>query len=111
MPRIPSTSEVQRVRRRPLPGPKCFHRPVRGVRNMLKDPQVSPVYLAVDALDECAQGRSDLIHLISTSLSLSQRVRWLLSSRPEVDLLAGLKDPGTSSADASKSPVELDTQR
>ncbi|KAK4106780.1 hypothetical protein N658DRAFT_555574 [Parathielavia hyrcaniae] len=74
-------------------------------RNMLKDPQLSPVYLAVDALDECAQGRSDLIHLISTSLNLSQRVRWLLSSRPEVDLLAALKEQGVNSL------VELDTQR
>jgi hypothetical protein len=78
--------------------------------NMLKDPQLSPVYLAVDALDECTQGRSDLIDLISTSLSLSQRVRWLLSSRPEVDLLAELKDPCTNSSDASRSLVELDTQ-
>ncbi|KAL2194361.1 hypothetical protein P885DRAFT_71427 [Corynascus similis CBS 632.67] len=63
-------------------------------RNMLKDPQLSPVYFAVDALDECTQGRSDLIDLISTSLSLSQR----------------LKDPGTNPSDASRSLVELDTQ-
>ena len=69
---------------------------------MLKDPQLSPVYLAIDALDECTQGRSDLIHLISTSLILSQKVKWLLSSRPEVDLLAVLKDP-------SNSLVELDS--
>lgn len=80
-------------------------------RNMLKDPQLSPVYLAVDALDECAYGRSELIRLISASLNLSQKVRWLLSSRPEVDLLAELKDPGINSPDASKSLVELDTQR
>ncbi|KAK4095858.1 WD40 repeat-like protein [Parathielavia hyrcaniae] len=80
-------------------------------RNMLKDSQLPPVYLVVDALDECTQGRSDLIDLISTSLSLSQRVRWLLSSRPEVDLLAELKHPGTNSSDASGSLVELDTQR
>ncbi|EAQ91141.1 hypothetical protein CHGG_03076 [Chaetomium globosum CBS 148.51] len=64
-------------------------------RNMLKDPKLFPVYLAVDALDECAQGRSDLFSLISTSLNLSQK----------------LKDPGTNSPDASKSLVELDTQR
>jgi len=79
--------------------------------NMLKDPRLSPVYLAVDALDECVQGRSDLIHLISTSLTLSQNVKWLISSRPEVDLLAALKDRGTNSLDASNSLVELDTQR
>ncbi|KAK4031552.1 hypothetical protein C8A01DRAFT_51408 [Parachaetomium inaequale] len=63
------------------------------------------------SLDECAQGGSDLIHLISASLTLSQKVKWLLSSRPEVDLLAGLTDPSTNSLDASKSLVELDTQR
>ena len=78
-------------------------------RNMLKDPQLSPVYLAVDALDECAQGRSDLIHLISTSLTLSQNVKWLISSRPEVSLLATLKDRGTNSLDATNSLIELDT--
>ncbi len=38
-------------------------------------------------------------------------MRWLLSSRLEVDLLAELKDPGTNSSDASRSLVELDTQR
>ncbi|KAJ4305977.1 hypothetical protein N0V88_000767 [Collariella sp. IMI 366227] len=80
-------------------------------RNMLKDPQLSPVYLAVDALDECVQGRSDLINLISTSLTLSQNVKWLISSRPEVDVLADLKDLGTDSSDTSETFVELDTQR
>jgi hypothetical protein len=80
-------------------------------RNMLRDPRLSPMYLAVDALDECAQGRSDLIDLISTSLTLSRNVKWLLSSRPEVDLLAALLDRGTNSLDATNSLVELDTQR
>ncbi|RYP20864.1 hypothetical protein DL765_002598 [Monosporascus sp. GIB2] len=89
----------------------AFYALSEAFRNMLKDPRLSPVYFAVDALDECTQGRLDLIHLISTSLTLSQKVKWLLSSRPEVDLLAGLKDPGTNSLDASKSLVELDTQR
>ncbi|KAK4196452.1 hypothetical protein QBC40DRAFT_257987 [Triangularia verruculosa] len=78
---------------------------------MLKDPQLSPIYLAIDTLNKCAEGRSDLIHLISTSLTLSQNVKWLISSRPEVDLLAALKDPGTNSLDAFNSLVELDTQR
>ena len=80
-------------------------------RNMLKDPRLSPVYLAVDALDECAQGRPDLIHLISTSLNLSQKVRWLLSSRPEVDVLAELKGLGIDSSNISETFVELDAQR
>ncbi|KAK4173966.1 hypothetical protein QBC36DRAFT_389340 [Triangularia setosa] len=63
------------------------------------------------ALSECAEGQSDLIHLISTSLTLSQNVKWLISSRPEVNLLAALKDPGTNSLDVFNSLVELDTQR
>ncbi|VBB75876.1 Putative Vegetative incompatibility protein [Podospora comata] len=73
-------------------------------QNMLKDPQLSFIYLAIDALDECAEWRSKLIDLISTSLTLSQNVKWLISSRPEVDLLAALKDSGTNSL------IELDTQ-
>ncbi|RYP09139.1 hypothetical protein DL764_001466 [Monosporascus ibericus] len=80
-------------------------------QDMLKDPLLLPVYFAVDALDECAMQRSDLIHLISTSLTLSQKVKWLLSSRPEVNLLAELKDPGTHSSDASNTLIELDAQR
>jgi len=80
-------------------------------QNMLKDPRLCPVYLAVDALDECAQGLSDLIRLISTSLSLSPKVKWLLSSRPEVDLFIELKGSGRSSEDVSEGLLELDTQR
>jgi len=80
-------------------------------RNMLKDPRLSPVYFAVDALDECAHGRSDLIHLISSSLTLSQKVKWLLSGRPEVDVLTELGDTGIHSSDASETFVELDTLR
>ncbi|KAK4099088.1 hypothetical protein N658DRAFT_517534 [Parathielavia hyrcaniae] len=80
----------------------AFYALSEAFRNMLKDPQLSPVYLAVDALDECAQGQSDLIHLISTSLTLSQNVKWLVSSRPTVEV----STPGTVG-----SLVELDTQK
>jgi hypothetical protein len=81
------------------------------LRNMLKDPQLSPVYLAVDALDECREGRSDLIELILTSLALSSKVKWLISGRPEVDLRAAFKGRDTASLDGSSVLVELDTQR
>lgn len=70
-------------------------------RNMVKDPRLSPVYFAVDALDECEQGQSDLIHLISTSLTLTEKVRWLVSSRPTVKL----KNP-----DTTRMLLELDAQ-
>ncbi|KAI1737775.1 WD40-repeat-containing domain protein [Xylaria scruposa] len=72
-------------------------------KNMLKDDQLSPVYLAVDALDECSEGRADLITLILTTLTLSKNVKWLLSSRPEVDVLSEHRTAETL--------IELDTQR
>lgn len=87
----------------------AFYALSEAFRNMLKDPLLQPVYLAVDALDECAEDRPELIHLISTSLALSQKVKWLLSSRPEVDLLTELKNLGTDSLYTSETLVELDT--
>jgi hypothetical protein len=58
--------------------------------NMLLDPLLSPAYLIVDALDECDEtkpGVNELIGLIYTSLKTSMKVRWLISSRPSIDLL------------------------
>lgn len=55
-------------------------------QKMLKDPDLSSVYLAVDALDECEDGQEKLIELILTSLTLPSRVKWLVSSRPSVKL-------------------------
>lgn len=52
-----------------------------------------PVYFVVDALDECENGLEDLIRLISRSLALSDKVRWLVSSRPEVDITTKLRNP------------------
>lgn len=70
--------------------------------NILKDPKLSPVYLVVDALDECEQGLGDLKKLIFASLKISDGVKWLISSRPTVDL----KCPETEG-----SLVELDSQK
>jgi len=61
---------------------------------MLEDAQ--PAYFVVDALDECEQGLQGLIKLISTSLALSDKVRWLVSSRPHVGVLSELKNPDIS---------------
>jgi hypothetical protein len=69
--------------------------------SMLKDPGLSPVYFIVDALDECDQGLAALVQLISASLTLSDKVKWLVSSRPVVEL----KNPNTA-----RSLVELDSQ-
>lgn len=64
----------------------AFYALSEAFQNMLKDPHLSPVYFAVDALDECEQGLSDLIQLISTSLILSEGVKWLASSHPSINL-------------------------
>jgi hypothetical protein len=68
----------------------------RVFKSMLKDPGLSPVYFILDALDECDQGLADLVQLISTSLTLSNKVKWLASSRPVVEL----KNPDTVELDA-----------
>lgn len=70
-------------------------------KNMLRDPGLSPLYFIVDALDECDQGLTVLVQLISTSLTLSDKVKWLVSSRPEVEL---------KNSDTSGGLVELDSQ-
>ncbi|PNP46434.1 hypothetical protein THARTR1_10756 [Trichoderma harzianum] len=70
--------------------------------SMLKDPKLSPVYLVVDALDECEQDLGDLKRLIFTSLAISDKVKWLVSSRPTVDLSV-LETKGLL--------VELDSQK
>lgn len=82
-------------------GRNAFYALSDAFQNMLKDPQLSPVYFAVDALDECEQGLSDLIYLISTSLTLSEKVKWFVSSRPTVKL----KNPNTT-----RMLLELDAQ-
>jgi NACHT domain len=86
-----------------------FYALQRVFQNMLKDPGLLPVYLIVDALDECDQGLEDLIGLISTSL-ISVKVKWLVSSRLEVDVVAKLKHLDTRNLDALETLVELDAQ-
>ncbi|KAL3605281.1 hypothetical protein FPOAC2_00224 [Fusarium poae] len=59
--------------------------------NMLKEHCLRPVYFIVDALDECRIGQPgvrDLIDLMMQSMSISEKVRWLVSSRPEIGHLA-----------------------
>lgn len=63
---------------------------LRNLEQMLKHAQ--PVYFVVDALDECDHDFDRILDLITTSLSISTKIRWLISSRPEVNLLTRLDD-------------------
>lgn len=71
-------------------------------KSMLKDPDLFPVYFVIDALDECEHGLADLVKLISDSLTLSSRVKWIVSSRPTVKL---------NTPETERSLVELDAQK
>jgi tRNA isopentenyl-2-thiomethyl-A-37 hydroxylase MiaE len=94
-------------------GENEFYALRRLFQNMLVDPNLSSVFFIVDALDEFDRtkpGLEELLQLISTSLALSKKVKWLVSSRPEVGVLATVKEfnPDTGVLDASKALVELD---
>ena len=84
-------------------------------QSMLGDSSLSPVYFVVDALDECDStnpGLEDFIGLISTSLTLTNKVKWLVSSRPEVDVPAKLKalHADTHNPAISETLVEINAQ-
>lgn len=83
-------------------GDRAFINLSKVFESILTDPDLKPVYFIVDALDECDQGLPDLIGLISTSLAVSDKVKWLVSSRPTVPL---------KTEEATKSLVELDSQK
>ncbi|OQE91251.1 hypothetical protein PENNAL_c0010G09750 [Penicillium nalgiovense] len=80
-------------------------------KQMLADKDLAPVYLTLDALDECDEGNSrdpgrpHLLSLISDTLRITNKVKWLLSSRPEVDVYKKLKTKPAFGA-----IVELDVQ-
>ncbi|KAI0543597.1 WD40-repeat-containing domain protein [Xylaria curta] len=66
---------------------KVFH-------SMLEDPNLLPAYFVVDALDECDRtipGSNEIIELISNSFGISSKIKWLVSSRSEVNFLAKLE--------------------
>lgn len=59
--------------------------------NMLRDTRLNQVYLVVDALDECQSGLKQLLGFIHESLSYpSPRVKWLVSSRHNSDIVTSL---------------------
>ncbi|KAF1828257.1 hypothetical protein BDW02DRAFT_603580, partial [Decorospora gaudefroyi] len=63
-------------------GPNAIYA-LRGVlSDMLNDASLPPMYLLVDALDECTSGLSELLQIITdASFGRRSRVKWLVTSR------------------------------
>ncbi|EAW20787.1 NACHT and WD40 domain protein [Aspergillus fischeri NRRL 181] len=97
-----------------LRGERAFYVLSDALRSMLQDPCLSPIYFAIDALDECDRktpGLDQLLQLIDSSLALSSKVKWLVSSRPEVLVHAGgkqLKDIHASTVSVTLDPRRLE---
>jgi hypothetical protein len=62
------------------------------LRACLQTQTLDQYILLSEALDECDEGLPRLTELISTSLARFNKVRWLVSSRSEVEVLAKLKN-------------------
>ncbi|PMD15918.1 hypothetical protein NA56DRAFT_323603 [Hyaloscypha hepaticicola] len=78
-------------------------------KNILEDPQLRPVYFVIDALDECSEGLLDLFGLIQNSLDRPEKIRWLLSNRPNINVLARLEERGTQTLAKEMSMLDLQT--
>ncbi|KND93793.1 Vegetative incompatibility protein HET-E-1 [Tolypocladium ophioglossoides CBS 100239] len=63
-----------------------------------------------DECDPTKPGREEFIQLMAISLTLTDKVKWLVSSRREVDVLAKLQVLDTDSLHISQNLVDLDTQ-
>ncbi|USP77485.1 hypothetical protein yc1106_04759 [Curvularia clavata] len=49
--------------------------------HIVQNASVSPIYLIIDALDECISDQPKLLKFIADQSSVSSRVKWILSSR------------------------------
>ncbi|EWC48071.1 hypothetical protein DRE_02650 [Drechslerella stenobrocha 248] len=61
-------------------------------RNILKDPSLDSAYLIIDALDECSTGLPELLNLIVEESSAVARIKWIVSSRNELNIEADLEE-------------------
>ncbi|RYP50627.1 hypothetical protein DL768_003909 [Monosporascus sp. mg162] len=55
-------------------------------RQMVRHPRSETMYLAVDALDECEDGLPDLLNLIKESSLQENRLKWIVTSRNQVNV-------------------------
>lgn len=87
-------------------GKNALHALWRVLCNILNDLVESncvPIYLMIDALDECDESLSQFLELITKNLpSLPNTVKWLLASRPHIDIDTSL------SPERARSKIDLE---
>ena len=65
-------------------GPNALYAMLEVLLNMLRDPDIPPIYFLVDALDECNADIHEMLEWILRNESvLSQKIHWLTTSRNE----------------------------
>ena len=64
----------------------------------MQDPSLNSTYLIVDALDECVLHLPELLTLIVHNSSVSPHVKWIISSRNDINIERALRldNSGTS---------------
>lgn len=68
-------------------GPNAFFTLRSIFLNILEDPEISTVYVLVDAIDECSTGLDKFLQLITQGTSKkSSKVKWILTSRHRPDI-------------------------
>jgi hypothetical protein len=77
-----------------LQGPNSVYALLDLLFNLLKDPEVPPVYLVIDALDECDTDIHQLIERIVRTQSSPGKVKWIMSSRNEPAFKEQLEQDG-----------------
>lgn len=80
----------------------------RILKNMLMN--AGSVYLIVDALDECDPDLETLLQLISTSSKYCKEVKWIVSSRPNVNVQVLLDQMRNGGEKLKIEILDLDTQ-
>ncbi|CAG8164777.1 unnamed protein product [Penicillium salamii] len=68
----------------------AWHALVSIFTQILEDPSLKNVYLGIDALDECGDGREDLLNLIVKTSEANPKIKWVVSSRNERDITEAL---------------------
>jgi hypothetical protein len=63
-------------------------------RKIIQDPGLKPVMFIIDALDECIASREHIVKVIHEAISISRRVKWIISSRNWPDIEEQLTGTG-----------------